>query len=449
MADPMEGDSPPERDPGLDVGEIESIQNLDTARMTLRWALERLRALEKLNKELAGKADWEFKMRLKAEEDFKQQWELEKAHIQAVQRQREGELERQFAAKLVEWERNYEEQLQAVQKQLREEADKAKADAEELKRKVSEEYNQKFYALERLEKQRLHELDEKEREFDRFCALQKQHADQERRQIRGEAEREAEGQYKAIQKLTDDRLNSLSATWQREKDSLLKDLDGWRRRAEEAVSRSLELERAGRNAEDLARSATRLADERAGEYQRLSEAWDRQRRVLEAELRESQERFTQLENKTSELERTRRFTEAQAQKASQIAEDRQAESLKMVEAWERQRATLEENIKQWQRRAAEADQEAARSREIAEEAKLVAQRIDNETKLRYAETERRLAEREAKMAERERQLDESVRAAFDQFQKKRHEIEQLKREALERIGARAEAAAKNIRGVSE
>ncbi|MBI4345798.1 MAG: hypothetical protein HY553_03015 [Elusimicrobia bacterium] len=391
----MEGDSPPERDLGLDVGEIESIQSLDTARMTLRWALERLRALEKLNKELTGKADWEFKMRLKAEEDFKQQWEMEKAHIEAVQRQREGELERQFAAKLVEWERNYQEQIQTVQKQLREEADKAKADAEELRRKTAEEYNQKFYALERLEKQRLHELAEKEREFDRFCSLQKQHADQERRQIKGEAQREAEEQYKAIQKLTDDRLASLSATWQREKDSLLKDLDAWRRRAEEAVSRSLELERSARNAEDLARSATRLADERAGEYQRLNEAWDRQRRALEAEVLEAQERFAQLDAKTSELERTRRFTEAQAQKAAQLADDRQAESLKMVDSWERQRASLEENVKQWQRRALEADQEAARAKEIAADAKAAAEKIDHETKLRHADTERRLAERVA------------------------------------------------------
>lgn len=437
----MEGETPP----GLDLGEIESIQSLDTARMTLRWALERVRGLEKLNKELAGKAEWEFKMRLKAEEDFKQHWEMEKAHYEAAQRQREGELERQFAAKLVEWERTYQEQGQTLEGQLREEAAKVKAEAEELKKKVSEDYNQKFYALERLEKQRMHELSEKEREFDRFCSLQKQHADQERRQIRGEAQREAEEQYKTLQKLSEDRMTALTGTWQREKDSLLKDLDSWRRRAEEAMSRALELERSARNAEDLARQATRLADERAGEYQRLTEAWERQRRALEEEVRETQERFTKLEAKTSELERTRRFTESQAQKAAQIAEDRQAESLKLVDSWERQRATLDDQIKQWQHRAAEADQAAAHAREVAAEARSVAERIDNETKLRYAETERRLAEREAKAAERERTLDESVRAAFADFQKKRLEIEQLKREALERIGNRADAAARNIR----
>ena len=437
----MEGDTPP----GLDLGEIESIQSLDTARMTLRWALERVRGLEKLNKELAGKADWEFKMRLKAEEDFKQHWEMEKAHYEAVQKQREGELERQFASKLVEWERSYQEQTQATQKELREEAAKVKAEAEDLKKKVSEDYNQKFYNLERLEKQRLQELADKEREFDRFCSLQKQHADQERRQIRGEAQRDAEEQYKTLQKLSEDRMTSLTSTWGREKDSLLKDLDAWRRKAEEAMTRALELERSARNAEELARQATRLADERAGEYSRLTEAWDRQRRGLERDVTEAQDELAKLEAKTSELERTRRFTQSQAEKSAQIAEDRQAESLKLVESWERQRATLDDQLKQWQRRAAESDQAAAQAREQAADARSVAERIDNDTKLRYAETEKKLAERETRLSDRERKLDESVRTAFSEFQKKRTEIEQLKRDALERIANRTDAEAKKIR----
>ncbi len=437
----MEGDTPP----GLDLGEIESIQNLDTARMTLRWSLERVRGLEKLNKELSGKAEWEFKMRLKAEEDFKQHWEMEKAHYEAVQRQREGELERQFASKLVEWERTYQEQLQASQKQMLDQTAKAKAEAEDLKKKVSEDYNQKFFSLERLEKQRLQELNDKEREFDRFCSLQKQHADQERRQIRGEAQREAEEQYKTLQKLSEDRMTSLTATWQREKDSLLKDLDSWRRKAEEAMTRALELERSARNAEALARQATRLADERAGEYPRLSEAWDRQRRALERESTEAQDELAKLEVKTSELERTRRFTQSQAEKAAQIAEDRQVESMKLVEAWERQRVTLDDQIKQWQKRAAESDQAATVAREVAAEARSIAERIDNDTKLRYAETEKKLAEREGRLSDRERKLDESVREAFSEFQKKRTEIEQLKRDALERIANRTDAQAKKIR----
>ena len=55
------------KDIHMDLSSIESINNLDTARMSLRWALERLHALEKAKEELTAKADKELAAREKTE----------------------------------------------------------------------------------------------------------------------------------------------------------------------------------------------------------------------------------------------------------------------------------------------------------------------------------------------------------------------------------------------
>lgn len=438
MPDPMEGPD----DPRVELGEIESIQNLDTARMTLRWALERLRALEKLNKELAAKADWEFRMRVKAEDDFKHQWDMEKAHNETLQKQREQELEKNFAAKLVEWERSYQDQAKQLEKDLAASAQKARAEAEDAQRKVVEEYTRKLTDLERLEHDRKQELAEREKEFERFCAVQKQHADTERREIRGEAQREAEEQYRTLQKLMDERLAALTGTWQREKESLLKDLDSWRTRSEEAMARALELERTSRGAEDLARSASRLADERAAEYLRLSETWERQRKSLEQQARQAQEQCAQLQAQVEELEKRHRFAQEQARQGVKVAEERQAESITMLESWERQRATLDEQLRHWHKRAAAAEESERLARDKAGDAEAAAEEFARDSSARHAAIEKRLQEREEALAGRERQLAEAIQTAYADFQAKRGEIERLKREALGELAAPKRKGAK-------
>ena len=88
MADPI--------DPGnelKDPAAIDAINDLDTARMTLRWAMERLRGLEQSHQEASARADWELKMRLKVEEDFRRQLELEGTHFASADRERRARVE--------------------------------------------------------------------------------------------------------------------------------------------------------------------------------------------------------------------------------------------------------------------------------------------------------------------------------------------------------------------
>src|SRR5690348_12618633 len=41
----------------IDLSEVDSLSNIDTARMALRWALERIHAVEKLKEDVARKLD--------------------------------------------------------------------------------------------------------------------------------------------------------------------------------------------------------------------------------------------------------------------------------------------------------------------------------------------------------------------------------------------------------
>lgn len=215
--DPIEG-------AGFDAAQVDSIQNLDTARMALRWALERLRALEAVNQDLSKKAEWEIRMRAKAEEDFKRQWESERSHSEDVLKRREAQYERDFAAKIGEWEKGYQ-------------------------------------ALERELEARKGELQAQEREFQAYCALQKSGVEGERRRIRDEAAREAEGRLAAMESQIRERFAALTDLWRREKEALESQASEWRRQAEEARRRARETEERLGSLELQARQSAREAAE--------------------------------------------------------------------------------------------------------------------------------------------------------------------------------------------
>lgn len=97
---------PPENDPwsALSSEGFEKINNLDNARMALRWAMERIRGLEKAKEDLAKKLEWQIKMRLRTEEDFKFQWENEKKSIEENFAARFAALEKEASLKRKEYE---------------------------------------------------------------------------------------------------------------------------------------------------------------------------------------------------------------------------------------------------------------------------------------------------------------------------------------------------------
>jgi len=278
----------------VDLSQIDAIASLDTARMALRWALERLRLLERQNGDLKKKADWEFKMRMKAEEDFKIQSELEKTHMDEILRMRREELDRSFGAKLANWERDYQMMSERLQKEKQ--------------------------ALER-----------QEREFEQFCAAQKASVKEELVRLEHEAGaktasstdaaeaalvdvRERHG--RELERLREKAANFERAenAWLQERTSLGKELEGARERTrqlderirdeEEKASSEMDmrLESARRSAQEIAEASARLADLHTALEQREKTLAKREK-YLQARAREIVREFRE---KRAELGRLKK-----------------------------------------------------------------------------------------------------------------------------------------------
>ena len=220
----------------FELGDIEGIDSLDTARLGLRWALERLRSLEKAASESAKKAEWKLKMRLKAEEEFKSQLDLEHAHLKDVLRQRQDQLEKEYALKLAAWERDYQEMAAQARREGRSKTDQEQADIEDKKAKLEKEYAQRMEAMREVDRRmelRDRALGEREAEFERFCALQKARLESDIVRMEKEAEAKAESRQSDIQRITLQRINSLGEIWEREKALLLSEIEHWKKKVRE------------------------------------------------------------------------------------------------------------------------------------------------------------------------------------------------------------------------
>lgn len=220
----------------FELGDIEGIDSLDTARLGLRWALERLRSLEKLAEESARKAEWELKMRLKAEEEFKSQLELEHAHLKEVLLQRQDRLEKEYAAKLSAWERDYQDQAAQARREGRARTEKEAAELDERKAKLEKEFASRMEALREVDRRmeaRDRALAEREAEFERFCSLQRARMERDVVRIEREAEAKAEARQAEVQRITLQRVGSLGEIWEREKALLLSEIEHWKKKAEE------------------------------------------------------------------------------------------------------------------------------------------------------------------------------------------------------------------------
>ncbi len=370
MSDPPDG-SP------VDPSQIDKIDNPDALRMALRWALERLGALQKSNADLARSADWQIKMRAKSEETLKKQWEAESAYLQQNLANRQSQLETEYEARRLELENEHRLKSAEVERTRGGPGDAAALEAERASlereraerigalqeregalREREEEFERSRRARTRaaeareaewrrqgragapedaevleatrasLERERaeltrgLDErarmLREREEEFEGFCRVQ-------RESLGRDLERAREEERRAVAARTGELEASLSAGAQ--------ELESWRRRAVEAESREAELLQRDNRWRDLERAREeerrRLAapgsDSGAGGAQGEVESW--RRRALEAEARETE---------------GRRRVEAPPLPSLALPPDPLPEV-----GWEAERTTLLDRLKRW------------------------------------------------------------------------------------------------------
>lgn len=308
-------DDPKSRLP-LEFGNIEGIQNLDTSRMALRWALERIRSLEKINAELLKKADWELKMRLKAEEEFKSQGELEKAHLDEVLRKRQAELEAKFAANLAEWERDYQRLKAETQRQL------PIRRAEDLRRE------EELKALSARLSDRSAALGAREAEFDAFCRRQRAALESDIARLEEAAEEKLQARLKAAEREKrevstemSDRLRALEDKHRRELREVTERLAAADERAERKKARADDPEEKGGRIKELEARLARQKDELDDLRDRLSEAVERGRKESQSPTPAKKENI-KLRRMEEDIQRAldEHLRKAEQEKASLISE---------------------------------------------------------------------------------------------------------------------------------
>ena len=292
-----------EKDPALEsaLRDVDSVQNLDTARMALRWALERMRALEKRVSEVESAAKLSDDARARAAA------ELDGARDLLARRANEGLERERYYAKIEEYlslkleggldaaalakretridAREAELQGREIQAENRIKAAKLRSDEEtrraiaesaaaaELKvRAARDESEKRAAALERDLSERLlslHEkdaqlsalersLEERRRRFEEFFAASRAAMEKESAAINQAAADQADFLQQRVSAALASKTSSLERGWQADRQILMEELASWRAKAREHLPDLLETQR---KAADLEAANSSLAEE--------------------------------------------------------------------------------------------------------------------------------------------------------------------------------------------
>lgn len=291
------------KDPALEpaLRDVDSIQNLDTARLALRWALERMRALEKRVDEVeaaakrsedaraaaaseldaardlltrrAGEAAERERYYAKIEEylNLKLAGGLEPAAM--AQREaridaREAELQRRE----IETENKIKEARRRADEETRRALAETAAAAELRVKDARAEYENRTAARDRELSERLlalHEkeaqlsslersLEERRRRFEEFHAAQRAATEKEASAIAQNAADQAEFLERRVEAALSARSTAFERAWQGDKQALLEELAAWRAKAREHLPALLAAQHKAAALED---GSARLIDE--------------------------------------------------------------------------------------------------------------------------------------------------------------------------------------------
>jgi hypothetical protein len=292
-----------ESDPALEpaLRDVDSIQNLDTARLALRWALERMRSLEKRAAEVETAATRAESARLKAVSD------LEGARDLLTRRANEGLERERYYAKIEEYlnlkleggfdaaamaarevridareaelqrrEIDTANQIAAAKQRVDEETRRTLAEnaaAAELRvKKARDEYERRGAARDAELTERLlaqHEkeaqlsslersLDERRKRFEEFFAAQRAALEREAAAITEAASDQAGFLERRVEQALTAKTSVIEHAWQADKAILMEELATWRAKAREHLPELLE---ARRRADEFESVQARLIEE--------------------------------------------------------------------------------------------------------------------------------------------------------------------------------------------
>lgn len=362
--------------------DIESIQSLDTARLALRWALERMRTLEKHAEELSADAKTAEAARAKTAAELEAAQELLTRRVsEALERERyyskieeylnlklEGGIDPAALAKREARleEREAEAQRREIDAERALKAAQIRRD-EELRTALAElsaasqsrlaeargDYDKRVSSLERALSERqisLHEkeaqlssleraLEERRKRFEEFHAAQRAALEQESASINQAAQDQTGFLERRIELAMAAKTKALEAAAQAEKQVLMSELAEWRAKAREHLPALLEAQHKASAAED---AMNRLREENALQQKAkalFSDELSRYRQQSQDELPahlatlrravEAEERAKHLEAELASAQRRAEVAQAEAMANDLGAEKRQQELAKM------------------------------------------------------------------------------------------------------------------------
>ncbi len=473
--------------------DIESIQSLDTARLALRWALEKIQSLEKDHSGLAEKFNALERAREKAQENLISlqktiglknaestqrelyyakleeylslkldgkldvallaKKELEVSQLQEMLSQKQLHLEKDYASRREILERDFQRLKTEMEDELRESRRRTEASVEARRTAIEEEFASKNAELADKKAQLEADskrLDERKAHFESYYKEERAHLQSALKGFREEIKEEVSLRVQMAERILEERRESLEKVHSEERALLMRELESWRSRVKELGPKNIDLEKflalseeknlqiqAGLDRMAIAREAERAAYQADKEgWSKNSEMWRKQALEL---LEESQNLKAKLGAEETRSEISGKEIENLRGRIQILSEEFAASRKRNEELWKKSVA-LENSLAQALERA-----EALEEREKSNEARMKKELADfverhealsgefKEARAQSADQMDRLVELEKSLA----QTRQAAMAADLKLTGAQKEMELLKNErqaALEEAG---------------
>lgn len=459
-----------------DLSHIEAINNLDTARLALRWALERIHSLQFMKEQAERKAVEDASARRRAEEDradlqrvlslrgeedsqraayyakleayLSQQLagkldlaalikrEAQNAELEALLHSRQLQMEKEHAARREKLEAQFGRAKFESQQEAQEQVARAKAAAQETRQNLERGFAVKLAELTEKEVRLRAEAEsqaQRQAQFEALSREQRARLEADINAFHDSVEDQTRFRVESAERFLTSRGDAAAAVWKREKEALLQEADRWREESLAYLPRLNELQKKLADAQESAQRAAHEADLRSGSLQAELDSLRAERSALNEEtiklrrLRESDlGRLLDLERRSSQSdEECSRFSVMLLQEKTRVQE-LQAEMARREAEWRGAREAMEKEKRAVMEAAAKrlADVDAL-------EALLLGRFKDLEEEIH----QRDLAwkEREEVLRSRDRGWHENLREWQTELSRKSHQLEELKDHLVETI----------------
>lgn len=398
----------------------DTIQNLDTARMALRWALERMHKLEQEKGALADTAAASERAKNRSQEEYAAlqktlsmrsadtdqrelyyskleeflsmqlggkldlaalaKRELEVQQLQELLQQKEVQLGKELAAKKASLEREHhnlrtagEQEARAKNRQVEQALEVKRASLEQDYLSRMSEVHEKEVLL----KQESQALAERRTHFEDYYSKQRVELQTAIKNFKDEVEDQVNFRLEVSQRILSERYSGLEAGWTQEKVLLVRELESWRLKGQELGPKVIDLESAVALNEEFARQARAAADRQTlilEEHRRdaLAEA-----AALQAEASHWKEKTARQLSEILELRQSVGLLEEGLRQVQSLAQNQAARFDEAQKTADAERIALANETASWRQRfeaALAKSQDEARGAAVLEEALAQARR---------------------------------------------------------------------------